>query len=133
MKNETSITVRVSEEAREKLQREADLSDVTMSDILRKVIEDRINEPAYVSDAHISDTVREKQTERTVELRKEPCPFCGVEVDWSIVKIHSPFLFGESGKRCPSCNEMVFVYSEKKGLQKRSPESEEEEDEDDIL
>jgi len=124
MKNETSITVRISEEAREKLQQEADLSDVTMSDILRAVIEDRINSPAYVSGAHVSGTVREKQT---VELRKETCPFCGVEVDWRVVKIFHPFLFGESGKCCPSCNEMVFVYSEKKGWEKRNPESEEEE------
>lgn len=122
MKNDGYLTVRISAEEKERLQLEAEAKGLSISDFVREMVAEKTKRELLGRDVL-------KIHKTGVELTKEPCPFCGVEVDWRIVKIYNPFLFGESGKRCPSCEELVFTYSKKAGWEMKEPESEEDEDE----
>jgi len=119
------ISMRISEEEKERLLLEAEARDITLSDLLKEIIAKKTGKELLGKDL--------MARKKGIELSKEACPFCGTEVDWRIVKTQEPFLFifGESGKHCPSCDELVYAYSEKEGWQKREPESEEEEKEED--
>lgn len=121
MKNDTNITVRISEEEKERLQLEAEAKGITVSDVLRETIAEKTGRELLGKDL----IAREKG----IKLSEAACPFCGVKVDWKLVKIYNPFLFGESGKHCPACDELVFTYSKKAGWEMKKPESEEEESE----
>lgn len=126
MKNDGYLTVRISADEKDRLQLEAEARGVSISDLVRETIAEQTGRELLGEDIM-------KAHKTGVELKEETCPFCGVKVDWRIVKIYEPFLFGESGKRCPSCEELVFTYSKKKGWEKRNPESEEDEEDTDIL
>lgn len=114
MKNDGTLTIRISAEEKNRLQLEAEAKGLSVSDLVREMVAERTGRELLGKDIMTAHKTG-------VELTKEPCPFCGVEVDWRVVKIYEPFLFGESGKRCPSCEELVFAYSEKKGWEKRNP------------
>ncbi|MBZ9572562.1 hypothetical protein KJA15_04495, partial [Patescibacteria group bacterium] len=128
MKNKktASISLRILKSEKEKLQDEANARGLLLSDIIREIITERVDGSSYDK-----NLMSEKQD---IGLPKEPCPFCGIVVDWSFVK-NSESSSSENGKYCPNpdCRELVYFYSKKEGWQKQESKSKETKELDDLL
>lgn len=108
----TTLSLRILEEEKEKLQDEANARGLTLSDVVKEMIAEKINGSSYDK-----DLMTKKQD---VGLPKVACPFCGIVVDWSFVKV-SNLSLSEDGKYCPNpdCRKLVYIHSEEKGWRKR--------------
>ena len=120
MKNKktATITARILEEEKDRLQDEANARGLTLTELLKEMIAKETDGSSYDK-----SLMAER---KDIGFPKRGCPYCAIVTDWAFVKIRK-ISSSEDGKYCPNpdCGELVYTYSEEKGWQEQESETEE--------